>query len=74
MRESTLVFNGQITMGGLRSMISAEKDISAAVRQLGYNPDKQRLSIEAVAYNRYSVCFGKSYVGIWDGQRKTFVD
>lgn len=74
MKESTLVFNGQITMGGLQNMIAVEKDVAAAVRELGYNPDKQSLTIEAVAYNRYAVRFGRSYVGIWDGQRKTFVD
>ncbi len=74
MKESTLVFNGQITMRGLQDMIAVEQDVANAVRELGYNPDKQSLTIEAVAYNRYSVHFGRSYVGIWDSQRKTFVD
>ena len=55
-------------------MIAVEQDVAHAVRELGYNPDKQSLTIEAVAYNRYSVHFGRSYVGIWDSQRKTFVD
>jgi len=75
MKDSTLVFDGQVTVERLRATITAEKEIAVAVRQLGYNPDKQRLVIEAIADDRYIVYFGgKSYVGIWDGQRKTFVD
>lgn len=75
MKDSTLVFEGQVTVERLRATIAAEREIAVAVRQLGYNPDKQRLVIEAIADDRYSVYFGgKSYVGIWDGRRKTFVD
>lgn len=74
MKESTLIVNRGITAKELLKAITAESEIAAAVRELGYNPDKQSLTIEAVALNRYSVHFGRSYVGIWDSQRKTFVD
>lgn len=75
MKETTLLFNGQITADTLRKAVAVEKDIAAAVRELGYDPDKQSLTIEVIAIDRYAVRFGrKSYVGIWDGLRKTFVD
>lgn len=49
MKESTLVFNGQITMRGLQDMIAVEQDVAHAVRELRYNPDKQSLTIESDA-------------------------
>lgn len=74
MRASTLIVRQGISVSELLELMAVEDEVSKAVRELGYNPDKQSLTIEAVAYNRYSVHFGRSYVGIWDSQRKTFVD
>lgn len=74
MTASTLVFNGQITASNILTMIAVEKDVTKAVRELGYNPDKQSLTIEALSSGRCSVCFGKYWIGIWDTLRKTFVD
>lgn len=74
MRASTLIVQPGITVSGLLAYMAVEDEVSKAVRELGYDPDKQQLTIEGVALNRYSVHFGKSYVGIWDSQRKTFVD
>lgn len=41
MIESTLVFNGRITANNILAMMAVEKDMTKAVRELGYNPDKQ---------------------------------
>lgn len=54
--------------------MAVEKDVTKAVRELGYNPDKQSLTIEALSSGRCSVSFGKYWIGIWDTLRKTFVD
>lgn len=74
MKASTLVFNGQVTVGDILDMMAVEKDVTKAVRELGYNPDKQSLTIEALNSGRCSVRFGKHRIGIWDNLRKTFVD
>ncbi len=74
MRASTLIVNQGISVKELLAFMSIESEISKAVRDLGYDPDKQQLTIEAVAINRYTVFFGRSLVGIWDSKRKTFVD
>ncbi len=74
MTASTLVFNGQISTSNILTMIAVEKDVTKAVRELGYNPDKQSLTIEALSGGRCSVRFGKYWIGIWDTLRKTFVD
>lgn len=74
MTASTLVFSGKITARNILTMIAVEKDVTKAVRELGYNTDKQSLTIEALSGGRCSVCFGKYWIGIWDVLRKTFVD
>lgn len=74
MTASTLVFSGKITTGNILTMIAIEKDVTKAVRELGYNTDKQSLTIEALSSGRCSVRFGKYWIGIWDVLHKTFVD
>lgn len=74
MTASTLVFNGQITANNILAMMAVEKDVTKAVRELGYDPEKQNLTIEDCGLCRYVVRFGKRYVGIWDSRRHTFVD
>ena len=74
MRASTLIVKQGISIKELLVFMAVEDEVSKAVRELGYDPDKQQLTIEGVALNRYSVYFGRSYVGIWDSNRHTFVD
>ncbi len=74
MRSSTLVVERGISVKGLLKWIAVEAEIVKAVRQLGYDPDKQDLTIEGYGLDRYIVHFGRSYVGVWDTNRKTFVD
>lgn len=74
MTASTLIFNGRITTNNILAMMAVEKDVTKAVRELGYNTDKQGLTIEALSSGRCSVSFGKYWIGIWDTLRKTFVD
>lgn len=74
MTASTLVFSGRITANNILAMMAIEKEVTKAVRELGYNPDKQSLTIEALSSGRCSVSFGKYWIGIWDTLRKTFVD
>lgn len=74
MRASTLIVKQGISIKELLAFMAVEDEVSKAVRELGYDPDKQHLTIEGVALNRYSVYFGRSYVGIWDSNRHTFMD
>ena len=50
----------------------AYKEIYKALEQLGYKDPE--FSVERVAENRYSVTFDNTYFGVYDTQRKTFVD
>lgn len=74
MTASTLIFNSLITANNILAMMAVEKDVTKAVRELGYNPDKQSLTIEALSSGRCSVGFGKYWIDIGDTLRKTFVD
>lgn len=74
MRQSKLVLNQGATMKELQEAVTVESEVSAAVRELGYGPEKQNLTIEDCGLCRYVVRFGKRYVGILDSRRHTFVD
>ena len=74
MRTSTLVLKNGINLPELRRLIAVESEVSQAVRLLGYDPDKQNLSVEACGIDRYAIRFGRGYIGVWDSRRKTFVD
>lgn len=74
MKQSILVFKRGATMNELREAIVVESEVAAAVRELGYDTEKQNLAIEDRGLCRYIVHFGKRYVGIWDSRRHTFVD
>lgn len=74
MRTSTLIFQQGVTMQELRNVITVEAEVAQAVRLLGYDPDKQSLRVESCGVDRYLIHFGRSYVGVWDSRRKTFVD
>ena len=50
----------------------AYKGIYKALEQLGYKDPE--FSVERVAENRYSVTLDNTYFGVYDTQRKTFVD
>ena len=57
-------------------MTGIKKEILSAVRNLGYkNITKDRITVEAWnSQDRYSVYIDEDLLGIWDSQRKTFVD
>ena len=74
MRASTLIVRQGISISELLELMAVEDEVSKAVRELGYDPEKQQLIIDPLSINRYSVFFGRSYVGVWDSQRHTFVD
>lgn len=63
----------QTTADSLHDTITVERQITEALAHLGYDLKKYELTIKPISYQRYEVSLGH-YFGIWDSQRRTFVD
>ncbi len=50
------------------------KAVRDALRALGYDPGKGRFTLREIAPGRYEIRRGRTYIGIYDTDRKTFVD
>lgn len=76
MKQTTIIMNKPVTMEALQRAVVVEKEITVALESLGYNLDKLTVIIKPCAFGRYRVCVGRRpiRVGIWDVDRKTFVD
>ena len=76
MKQTTFILNKPVTVADLRRVIEVEKQVTAALESLGYNLDKLTVTIKPCAFGRYRVGVGMHSirVGIWDVDRKTFVD
>lgn len=51
-----------------------KKAVRDALRALGYDGGKGRFTMREIAPGRYEIRCGRSYIGIYDTDRKTFVD
>ena len=74
MRQSVLVFRRDATMQDLEEILAVEREASNTAMELGYNLDKQKNYHRGFPLHRYSVRFGKIYIGMWDNLRHTFVE
>lgn len=76
MKQTTFIVDKPITVTDLQRVIEVEKQVTAALESLGYNLNKQAVTIKPCAFGRYIVCAGmhSARVGVWDADRKTFVD
>ncbi len=53
---------------------TVRQDILKALKGLGHETQEREVYIFIIAYNRYKVFYKRRYIGVWDSQRKTFVD
>lgn len=76
MKQTTFILNKPVTVADLKRVIEVEKQVTTALESLGYNLDKLTVTIKPCAFGRYRVGVGMRSirVGIWDVDRKTFVD
>jgi hypothetical protein len=49
-------------------------EIKAAMRKLGYDTTGSRVRVSSIDNIRLTVYYDEVYFGVWDTQRKTFVD
>lgn len=49
-------------------------EIRNAVKKLGYTKESDMLLIKSIDEHRHEVYMNSKYFGIWDSERKTFVD
>lgn len=56
----------------IKEEINAE--IRNAIKKLGYTKESDMLLIKSIDEHRHEVYMNSKYFGIWDSERKTFVD
>lgn len=49
-------------------------EIRNAIKKLGYTKESDMLLIKSIDEHRHEVYMNNKYFGIWDSERKTFVD
>ena len=50
-------------------------EIREALKELGFNKkESDRVEIKSIDENRHEVHINSDYFGVWDSNRKTFVD
>lgn len=49
-------------------------EIRNAIKKLGYTKESDMLLIKSIDEHRHEVYMNSKYFGIWDSERKTFVD
>ena len=49
-------------------------EVKHALRQLGYRLADDRIAITQISGGRYAVSVDGTNLGIWDSEKKTFVD